>query len=101
MALPGPRPAGADRRRRRRDAADHHPRGDPGDCPRGAAGARERRGRAARVVARDADDLPALRALARERPSGLTAQISNPTYLEITRSNDDDGVAWVLRVLVP
>ena len=114
------------------------------------------------IIARDADDLPALRALARELPSGLTAQISNPTYLEITRSgvdkasavreycarrgiaagsvvaigdgpndlgllafagtsiapanarpevaaaatwitrsNDDDGVAWALRVLVP
>jgi Cof subfamily protein (haloacid dehalogenase superfamily) len=114
------------------------------------------------IIARTPDDLPALRALARDLPATLDAQVSNPTYLEITgrgvdkaaavrayctrrgiaaagvvamgdgpndlgllafagtgvapanarpevaaaatwvtRSNDDDGVAWALRVLVP
>ena len=51
------------------------------------------------IIARDADDLPALGALACELPSGLTAQISNPTYLEITRSGVDkaSAVRQVLR----
>lgn len=114
------------------------------------------------IIARDQADLEVLRALARELPGDLRAQVSNPTYLEITqrdvdkssavrrhctqhgidpaavvaigdgpndlglfayvgtsvapanareevlaaadritRSNDDDGVAWALRSLVP
>jgi Cof subfamily protein (haloacid dehalogenase superfamily) len=114
------------------------------------------------IITRTPDDLPSLRALARDLPDTLVAQVSNPTYLEITgrgvdkaaavrgystqrriaaasvlamgdgpndlgllafagtgvapanarpevaaaatwvtRSNDDDGVAWALRVLVP
>jgi Cof subfamily protein (haloacid dehalogenase superfamily) len=45
------------------------------------------------IIARYVDDLPALRALARGLPPGLTARISNPTYLEITRSGVDKASA--------
>ncbi len=45
------------------------------------------------IIARTPDDLPVLRGLARDLPAGLTAQISNPTYLEITRQGVDKASA--------
>jgi Cof subfamily protein (haloacid dehalogenase superfamily) len=45
------------------------------------------------IIARTPDDLPALRALARDLPDTLVAQVSNPTYLEVTRRGVDKGAA--------
>lgn len=45
------------------------------------------------IIARDEDDLDVLRTLARGLPGGLRAQVSNPTYLEITHRDVDKSSA--------
>jgi hydroxymethylpyrimidine pyrophosphatase-like HAD family hydrolase len=45
------------------------------------------------IIARDETDLDVLRDLARELPSGLRAQVSNPTYLEVTHRDVDKSSA--------
>jgi Cof subfamily protein (haloacid dehalogenase superfamily) len=45
------------------------------------------------IIARDTADLLVLRDLTRAMPPELTAQVSNPTYLEITRSGVDKASA--------